>query len=78
METRRTWFKNGCPKCGKITIPSKHERERGWCSSCEVASWSAEKKKAVGNVLGAAFGGKGDVMDAVDKVVELNKAGGRP
>ena len=67
-----SWLKDGCPKCGKKTLPSKQERERGWCSSCEVASWPEDKKKVIKRVVRSAFrlragkGTKQQLTQAID------------
>ena len=44
-----------CPKCGKEVLASRQERERGHCSSCEVASWTEEKRRAINRCIGLAF-----------------------
>ena len=45
-----------CPKCGREVLASRDEREQGHCSSCEVASWTSEKRAAIGRCIGLAFG----------------------
>ena len=47
---------NPLPKCtcGRTMI-SRDERERGWCSTCDVASWSPEKRAAMDQCIGLAF-----------------------
>jgi ribosomal protein S27AE len=43
-----------CPRCGRrIFIVSSEEEERGWCSTCEVGSWSDEKRKSLQDVIRA-------------------------
>ncbi len=43
-----------CSKC-KRSLIGKDERERGVCSTCEVASWSPDKKKAIGRLVSLGF-----------------------
>jgi hypothetical protein len=59
-----------CPDCGAVfgfdNLPKEcreckwklrglDELCQGMCASCWVASWSAEKKAAIGNLIGMAF-----------------------
>lgn len=43
-----------CDGCGRMLVGSD-EREQGRCSSCEVASWSPEKKAAIQRLVGLGF-----------------------
>lgn len=54
-----------CSKCGKIKSFDKRGKERGWCASCEVATWSPEKTKALARVIGAAMRGDKDKLPAL-------------
>ena len=62
-----------CPKCEKkIFLPSKYEVERGWCATCEVNSWSQEKRNAFRGIVEAfAQGASREEMDA--KIDEATK-----
>jgi len=44
-----------CPKCDRSVLASREERERGHCSTCEVESWSPEKRTAINRCIGLAF-----------------------
>jgi hypothetical protein len=70
--SERSWLKDGCPKCGRKCLPSRQERERGWCSSCEVATWSEEKKRAFGRVLSLSLNG-GSKVDKERAVKDVMK-----
>lgn len=70
-----------CPKCNKSHLIGKEERERGICASCEVASWSPEKKAAIGKVvslgLKSAFGEpvpEGALDKAFDEAIKFTPA----
>jgi G:T/U-mismatch repair DNA glycosylase len=49
-------------QCGCLLLG--HDRERGWCSSCEVDSWPEEKRKAIGHMVAVALQGKADKIPA--------------
>lgn len=51
-----------CSKCGKIISFDRRGKARGWCASCEVASWSPEKRNALNRVIGAAIRGEHDKL----------------
>lgn len=58
-----------CPKCGrKILLPSKVEINRGWCSMCEVDSWSPEKRSSLRAVIGAFA--KGATQEEMNKKID--------
>ncbi len=39
-----------CSQCQKPLV-CKDERDRGTCTTCEVASWSPEKRKAIAHLV---------------------------
>jgi DNA-directed RNA polymerase subunit RPC12/RpoP len=49
---------NSCPACRR-RIYSRTERAQGRCSTCEVASWTAEKRAEIDGLIGRAFKGGG-------------------
>ena len=41
-----------CPKCGRrIKIANQVEVDRGWCYSCEIETWTPEKRKAFRDII---------------------------
>lgn len=60
-----------CSRCKKIISFDRRSKERGWCCKCEVASWSEEKKRALGKVIGASLRGERDKLPAlVDEAIK--------
>lgn len=51
-----------CSKCGKIISLDRHGKARGWCSSCEVKTWTPEKRSALAKVIGASLRGETDKL----------------
>ncbi len=64
-----------CSQCQKPLV-GKDERERGICSTCEVASWSPEKKKAIGRLvaLGVRRSFKGEPVPDADIDAAIDEA----
>lgn len=62
-----------CPKCGtKKFLSDKQERERGRCHSCEVASWTQEKRDAFSALL-REFVRTGDAsQETLDKAIRAS------
>lgn len=45
-----------CPRCKTtIHLPSKEEKGRGWCSGCEVKSWTKDKRDNIQKIVMAAL-----------------------
>ncbi len=68
-----------CSQCQGALV-GKDDRDRGVCNTCEVASWSPEKKKAIGRMIGLAFRKsngepipQADIDLAIDKAFEHDK-----
>jgi hypothetical protein len=47
-----------CSRCGRKILFDKRGKARGWCAKCEVATWTPEKKSALGKLIGACWRGE--------------------
>ena len=61
-----------CSRCQKVINYDHRSKARGWCCKCEVASWSEEKKRAIGAVIGASLRGETDKLPALVDAAKAN------
>ena len=60
-----------CPKCGRRRkIASQFEVDRGRCYSCEIETWTPEKRKAFRDLIGSFA--KGESKEVIG--VKIHKA----